>query len=134
MMAALGFLIFLPENVADYAREPEDVWLSGIWIGLLGLLAALCFVNAWRSNGRPQVGWLTLANLLAVVALLALLVLGRDDLTFPPLLAFCTLGPLAALVGAWRQVAGSAALRLSVCFPPIPAIRFPRFDAVRHPC
>ena len=103
VVAALGFLIFLPDNVPDYAREPEDVWLGGLWVGLLGLLAALCFVNARRSNERPQVGWLTLANLVAVLALITLLVLGRDDPAVPPLLALCALGPVAALVGAWRQ-------------------------------
>jgi hypothetical protein len=103
VVAALGFLIFLPDNVADYAREPEDVWLGGFWIGSLGLLAALCFANAWRSNRPPQVGWRTYANLVAAIALAALLVFGRDDATVPPLVALCALGPVTALVGAWLQ-------------------------------
>lgn len=104
IIAAIGFFIFLPDSVADYAREPEDVWLGGLWVALLVLLATLCFVNAWRSNGRPQVGRLTLANLATVIALIVLLVLGRDDPTVAPLLALCASGPLAALVGAWRQL------------------------------
>jgi CHASE2 domain-containing sensor protein len=103
VIGALGFLTFLPGNIADYAREPEDVWLGGLWTGLFGLLAALCFVNAWRSNGRPPAGWLALANLVAVIALAMLLVFGRDDPTVPPLLALCALGPVAALLRAWRQ-------------------------------
>jgi peptidoglycan/LPS O-acetylase OafA/YrhL len=103
VLAALGFLTFLPDSVANYSREPEDLWLSGLWIGLLGLLAGLCFVNAWRSNGRPRVGWRLLANLVAVFGLATLFILGRDDPTVPPLLALAALGPVVALVGAWRQ-------------------------------
>ena len=103
VVAALGFLIFFPDNLADYAREPEDVWLNGFWVGLLGLFAALCFTNAWPSNSPPRFGWRTLANLAAVLALAVLLVLGLDDAALPPLLALCALGPVAALVGAWRH-------------------------------
>jgi CHASE2 domain-containing sensor protein len=103
VIAALGFVVFVPSNLADYAREPEDVWLGGIWIGSLGLLAALCFANAWRSNRPPRFGWRIFANLVAVIALAVLLVLGRDDPAVPPLLALCALGPVVALVGAWRH-------------------------------
>jgi len=104
LIAALGFLAFVPGNLADYVREPEDVWLGGFWVGLLGLLAALCFTNAWRSKSAFRFGWLTLANLVAVLALALLLLLGRDDPAVPPLLALCSLGPVAALVGAWRHL------------------------------
>jgi hypothetical protein len=103
VIAALGFLVFVPGNLADYTREPEDVWLGGVWVGLLGLLAALCFANAWRPNRPPRFGWRTFANLVAVIALAVLLVLGRDDPAIPPLLALCALGPVVALVGAWRH-------------------------------
>jgi hypothetical protein len=103
VIAALGFLVFLPGNVSEYAREPEDVWLSGCWVGLLGLLAALCFTNARRSSSPEGFSWRTLANLVTVIALAGLFVIGRDDPAVPPLLALCALGPLAALVGAWRH-------------------------------
>ena len=102
VVAALGFVVFVPGDLADYAREPEDVWLGGFWVGSLGLLAALCFANAWRSNSQPRFGWRTLANLAAVIALAVPLVLGRDDAAVPPLLVLCALGPFVALVGAWR--------------------------------
>ena len=101
VIAALGFLTFLPANIADYAREPEDVWLGGFWIALLGSLAALCFTNAMRSTALPW--WRILANVAVVIALAALLLLGHDDPTVPPLLALCALGPLAALVGSSRS-------------------------------
>jgi hypothetical protein len=103
VVAALGFIIFLPDNVADYAREPEDVWLGVFWIGLLGLLATLCFANAWRTNEQPLAGWLVSANLVVVTLLAMLLVVGRDDPAVLPLLALCALGPVVALVGAWRH-------------------------------
>jgi CHASE2 domain-containing sensor protein len=102
-VAALGFLLLLPGSIADIAQEPEDVWLGGFWIALLGLLTALCFANAWRSNEPPQVGWRMVANFVTVIALAALLVLGANDPAVPPLLVLCALGPVAALLGAWRQ-------------------------------
>lgn len=99
--AALVALGFLPGELVDYAREPEDVWLGGFLTTLLGLVAALCFANAWPSNAR--FGWRILANLGVIVALAVLLILGRDDPTVPPLLALCALGPVTALIGTWRQ-------------------------------
>jgi len=50
-LGALGFLIFLPDSLRDYSREPEDVWLQTGWAILLGLLAVSCFI-AVRSIGR----------------------------------------------------------------------------------
>jgi hypothetical protein len=47
VLAAGGFLLFLSDNIHDYSREPEDVWLGLGWIAVLGFLALLCFVNAW---------------------------------------------------------------------------------------
>ena len=103
LLAALGFLTFLPGNVADYAREPEDVWLSGFWVGLLGLLATLCFTNARRSNKPVGFGWCVLANLAAIILLTVLVVVGRDDPAVAPLLVICGVGPLTVLVGTWRH-------------------------------
>lgn len=103
VLAALGFLISLPGNLADHAREPEDIWLSAFWLGLIGLLAALCFTNARPSNRPVRFGWRTLANFVAVIALAVLFVIGRDDPAVPPLLALCAVGPLAALLRAIRR-------------------------------
>lgn len=97
LVPALGFLLYLPGQLADYAREPEDVWLSYFWIGVLGLIAALCFVNAWR---LPRSGWLAVANLAAVVTLATLLVFGHDDFLAALLLATSLLGPVSVLIGA----------------------------------
>lgn len=102
IVAALGFLLFLPENIADYAREPEDVWLGSYWIAGLSLLAALCFANARRAARPPRSGWLTVANLAAVSCLALLLLLGREDPALVPLVAVCVLGPVVALIGIWR--------------------------------
>lgn len=103
LLAVLGFLLFLPGNIADYAHEPEDVWLTGLWVALLGLLAALCLTNVRRPNKSVGFGWRTLANLAAIILLAALFVLGRDDPAVPPLLVICGLGPFTALVGALRR-------------------------------
>lgn len=101
VVAVLGFSIFLSVNLTDYAREPEDVWLAGFWIALLGLIAALCFVNArcWSTLSR----WRTLANIAVVGGLAALLLLARDDPTVPPLLTLCAMGPIATLISMWRR-------------------------------
>jgi len=102
VLAALVFLILLPNSLADYAREPEDVWLSLLWIGLLGSLAALCFANARLTNNPTRYGWRAVANSVAVLVLAVLLVFGRGDPALVLLVAVCALGPLAGLVGAWR--------------------------------
>jgi hypothetical protein len=102
VIAALAFVVFVPGNISNFAGEPEDVWLGGFWIGSLGLLAALCFANAWRANGTPRFGWRISANVVAIAVLAVLLVFGRNDPAVPPLLALCALGPIVALVGAWR--------------------------------
>lgn len=53
LLGALGFLLFLPESIAEYAREPEDVWLQTAWAVVLVLLSGACFWNAWRM-GRTR--------------------------------------------------------------------------------
>ena len=53
VLGALAFLLFLPEDIREYGREPEDVWLGTAWIVVLGLLAILCFWSA-RRLGRTQ--------------------------------------------------------------------------------
>jgi hypothetical protein len=103
IFAALGFLVFLPDDIVDFARQPEDFWLGAFWFGLICLLAALCFTNARLSNGLPRFGWRALANFVAIMVLAGLLVIGHDDPAVPPLLALGALGPVAALVGAWRH-------------------------------
>jgi EamA domain-containing membrane protein RarD len=103
VLAALVFLIFLPNNLADYTREPEDVWLSLLWIGLLGSLAVLCFANARRAIKPTRYGWRAAANSVAVLVLGVLLAFGRGDPAIIPVIAVCALGPLAGLVGAWRN-------------------------------
>jgi len=95
VIAARGFVVFVPGNLADYVREPEDVWLGGFWVSLLGLLAALCLTNAWRANRTPRFVWI-IANLVVVVALTVLLLLGRDDPAVPPLLV-CVLSARSSL-------------------------------------
>jgi hypothetical protein len=115
VIAALVALVFLPDSIAGYAREPEDAWLGAFWIGLLGMLAALCFANAARSKSPPQFDWRTMANLAAVIALALLFVLGRDDPAAIPLLVLCALGPVAALLGD-RLMAGKPSRYRSAIF------------------
>ena len=107
LLAIFGFLVFLPENIADYAREPEDVWLSVGWIIGLSLLAALCFVNAARAL-KPEttaVTWLTAGNVAVLIALGTLKALDTaygayDDPVLTALIALCALGPASALAAA----------------------------------
>jgi hypothetical protein len=95
IVAALGFLVFLPANIADYAREPEDVRLGIYWIVGLVLLATLCFANARHSAGAR---WLALANLVVVIGLALLLFVGRDDPALVALLVLCAFGPASVLI------------------------------------
>lgn len=100
VVVALAFLAFLPEDIADYAREPEDVWGSGISIIILGLVAALCFANATNPAPLPQ--WRIIANWAVVIVMTVLIVLSAIiawDLAGVLLFALCALGPAAALVG-----------------------------------
>ena len=98
-IGAVWFLIFLPESILAYAREPEDVWLGGFWVLLLVTLAALCFANAKWTAGSRHFGWLAFANLAAIGGLAALLVSdGGDDPALFPLVALCGLGPAVALL------------------------------------
>lgn len=99
VFAALAFLIFVPGNISDYAREPEDVWLGLLWVCLLSSLAALCFTNARDA----RYGWRKLANFVAVILLAGLLAIGSNDPAVLPLIALCAFGPLTALVSEWRH-------------------------------
>ena len=109
VVAAFGFLIFLPENIADYAREPEDVWLGVSWIVGLSLLAVLCFVNAAhaRKPGTAARRRLTAVN---SAVLFGLLTLQAADLAYGDyydpiltmLLALCVLGPTSAIVAGLK--------------------------------
>lgn len=103
LFVALGFLLLLPRDIADRAREPEDLWLSAFWIGLIGFLAALSFANAWQSNGARHRRWRKLANLLALVVLTVLVMLGHDDATIVPIVALAAFGPVAALFASQEE-------------------------------
>ena len=109
VLTAVVFLIFLPENIADYAREPEDVWVSAWWIGGLCLLAALSFVNASRAQ-KPEtlaVNWLIAANLVALIGLVTLKALdnahGYDDALLTLIVALCALGPASAVFASLQS-------------------------------
>ncbi|WP_294011847.1 hypothetical protein [Sphingomonas sp.] len=104
VLTALVFLLFLPENIADYAREPEDVWLSVWWIGGRCLLAALCFVNAIRARKAETlvVNWLIAVNVVVLVGLVTLKALDTaygsyDDPLLTLVVALCALGPASAV-------------------------------------
>jgi hypothetical protein len=49
ILAALAFLAFFPENLADYASEPEDVWL--ISASLMPRARRLCLAGALLRTG-----------------------------------------------------------------------------------
>ncbi len=101
LFGALAFLLNFAGSLATYARESEDVWLSGLWFGLLALTAALCFANAKRRVVPSK--WVAFANVVLVLALAALLIAGRDDPTVPPLLLLCAAGPLTAILATWHH-------------------------------
>lgn len=104
IVVALGFLIFLPGDVADYEREPEDVWLGIYWIGVSVLIAALCFANARKARSGALRGarwWLIVCNAVVVAGAIILFIADRliadGDPALLPLLIPFVLGPAVAL-------------------------------------
>ena len=68
----------LPRSIADYGREPEDVWLGGFWLCLTTILAVYWTTGALRAFRRfpePQ-GWLARAGTFVAVGLGILLLTG----------------------------------------------------------
>lgn len=96
--AALAFLASALMGLARYAEEPEDVWLSTIWIVLLVTLAGLCFSNAYRSTELTILSWHTAANLIAVLAMGSILIVGQRDPTVVVLSLFNIPSHLSALL------------------------------------
>ena len=105
ILVALGFLIFIPGNVADYEREPEDFWLGLYWIGSSVLIAALCLVNS-RYAGARTLGrgnrWRILCNAVVVAAAIILAIADGDPALLLLLIPF-VLGPAVALVWAFQR-------------------------------
>lgn len=102
ILFAVGFLVFLPWAVADYDREPEDVWIGLSWIALSGFIATLCFVNARDSRTGGAVGarwWLIVSNAGVLAGAIILLMAGNNPVLLPLLIPF-VLGPAVAL--AWE--------------------------------
>jgi hypothetical protein len=111
VVAALGFLIFLPEAISDYTREPEDVWAIIGWTAVLCLLAALCFVNAVKvsKTGSGAIRWLTAINVAVLIALGALKAFDTayglyDDPVLTALVALCALGPASAVIASLQSI------------------------------
>lgn len=102
MAVALGFLIFIPENLADYDREPEDFWLGLWWVGGSALVAALCFVNAHNVRAGRMNWWLIVANAMVVASAISLLFVARDPALLPLLIPF-VFGPAIALAFSGRS-------------------------------
>jgi len=98
-VVAIGVLIFLPDQMANYAVEPEDVELSVFWVAFNVAIAALCFANWARPALRRPFGWRFYANAAAVLVAAGLLFVGRHDPAVLPLMAPALLGPVLALLG-----------------------------------
>lgn len=92
--AAVVSLIALATSYADASFE--DVWLSAIWLCILGPLVALCLANAALRKPRRS-HWLVFSNGLALVTLIAVLVIGRKDPALVMIAVFCCIGPASAL-------------------------------------
>jgi len=106
-LVAVGFLQFLPDSIANYEREPEDVWLGVWWIAGLCFVAGLCVVNAVRARHPKSVGvpWLMDINVIVLLGLVALkafdVVYGAyDDPALSMILYLCALGPLSVIGAA----------------------------------
>lgn len=94
---ALISLAMLLASIGRYGEETEDAWLAGMWLGFLGPISALCLWNAARSADAAGLGWRTVANLLAVCALAAIMIIGQRDLAVLLIAAPFSLGPLTGL-------------------------------------
>ena len=106
VLAVLGFLFSISEAVADYDREPEDLWIILDWIAGLCLLTVLCLVNAARARRTETAAdnRLTAINVIVLIGLIILKALdtsiGNDDPVLTALVALCALGPAAAVIAA----------------------------------
>lgn len=98
-LTALMFLAALISNLPEYSVEPEDVWLSGLWMSFTGFLAGLCLTNGFHDKSPSS--WLSIANGAALLVCGALQVLARDNAVTIVLLPLCAIGPGVALLASY---------------------------------
>ena len=81
-LLALAAAAAMPGAAAEYAQEPEDLWLLGFWLGVLLLLAsagAAALVRMYRKPKAP-LGWAGTIVAIVVASLgIALAVLGLQE-------------------------------------------------------
>lgn len=97
VLAAAGFVMWLPDLIENYEAAPGYAWIGGTWVLIFAALATLCFSNGF-ALGRPSEIRM-IANQAAILILAVLIVLAWEDTAAVLVLMLCALGPVTALAG-----------------------------------
>src|SRR5690606_2221683 len=100
LLGAAASLLFLPDAVADYSGEPEDVWLLSFWLIFCIALGSLCAWNAlcgWSHmlSNRPV---LLIANWTAIILPVPIGLAGLGDTVLHVIGAAAAMGPITQLL------------------------------------
>jgi hypothetical protein len=110
LVGASASLLFLPDAVADYRGEPEDVWLLSFWLIFCIGLGSLC---AWNVlSGRSQMvsnrGALLISNWTAIALSAPLVLAGIGDTVLLLIGAVAAMGPMTQLLRLERTAKATA--------------------------
>ncbi|MBX9461079.1 MAG: hypothetical protein KL785_08315 [Brevundimonas sp.] len=100
LLGASASLLFLPDAVADYSGEPEDVWLLSFWLIFCIGLGSLC---AWNALSGPSQmvsnrGALLISNWTAIILLAPVVLAGIGDTVLLIIGAVAAMGPVTQLL------------------------------------
>ncbi|PQZ84141.1 hypothetical protein CQ035_02370 [Brevundimonas sp. MYb46] len=99
-LGGLAAMVFLPEAVNSYGREPEDVWLLSFWLVFCLAFGGLCLWNALSvtipcgASRRP----LLISNWTATALLIPVALAGIGDIVLLMIGAVALMGPVAQLL------------------------------------
>lgn len=110
LLGASASLLFLPDAVAQYGSEPEDLWLLLFWLTFCYALGSLCVWNAL--SGRTQVvsnrKALLILNWIALVLLAPVFLGGMSDTVLLVIGAVAAVGPITQLLHLHGTATGTA--------------------------
>lgn len=100
LLGASASLLFLPDAVAHYGREPEDAWLLSFWLTFCVALGSLCVWNALSGRGRRVSNRraLLISNWVALVLLAPVVLAGLGDMVLLIVGAVGVMGPITQLL------------------------------------
>lgn len=110
LLGASASLLFLPDAVAQYEREPEDVWLLSFWLTFCLALGSLCLWNALsgRSQAVSNRKALLILNWVALVILAPVFLAGMSDKVVLIIGAVAAVGPITQLLRLHGTATGTA--------------------------